>query len=212
MSENVEIKHVDTCNPFDISDDNVLEAMRDINGYLDITPRDFKTLYRLAYTRAFERLTHLYKARDVMTDQVFSVTRDGPSEEVARMMATEGIAGVPVIESDGQVIGVISEKDFLFQLGTKDTSSFMDVVAHCLTSKGCVALSMRKQKAEDIMTSPAITVREETPVSEIAAILTEKQISRVPVTDPKGKLIGIVARADIVQTSCALAVKTEEEE
>ncbi len=212
MSKNVEISPVDPCNPFDISDDDVLKAMKDINGYLDITPRDFKALYRLAYTRAVERLTHLYKARDVMTEKVLSVSRNTPSEEIARMMATEGIAGVPVIESDGQVIGVISEKDFLFQMGTQDTRSFMDVVAHCLKSKGCVALSMRKQKAEDIMTSPAVTVSAETLVSKIANILTEKNISRVPVTDSKGKLIGIVARADIVQTSCALAVKAEDEE
>ncbi len=212
MQTNNPSRDVDACSPFDISDEDVLKAMKDIEGYLDITPRDFKTLYRLAFERAAERLRKLFKARDVMTRKVFSVTKDTPSEEVARLMAKEGISGVPVIESDGQLIGIISEKDFLFQLGTKDTRSFMDVVAHCLTSKGCVALSMRKQKAEDIMTSPAITVSEETPASEIAAILTKKQISRVPVTDPKGKLIGIVARADIIQTSCALAIKTEDEE
>ena len=60
---------------------------------------------------------------------------------------------------------------------------------------------MHQQKAEDIMTSPAITVREDTPVSEIATIFTEEEINRVPVTDDGGKLLGIVAREDIVKSS-----------
>ena len=211
MNENPQNRYVDTCSPFDISDDDILKAMKDIDGYLDITPRDVKILYRLAYTRAVERLKHLIKARDIMTVKVFFVKRDTPSEEVAYMMATEGVAGVPVVEDGGKVVGVISEKDFLFHLGTKDTRSFMDIIAHCLRSKECVALSIRKQKAEDIMTSPVITVRPETPVSEIANILTEKGINRVPVTNQEGNLMGIIARADVVQSSCALTAQTENE-
>ena len=115
-------------------------------------------------------------------------------------MARRGIAGVPVVENGEEVVGVISEKDFLFHMGGKNTRSFMEVVAKCLRDKGCVAIPMRRQKAEDIMTSPAITVREDTPVSEIATIFTEKEINRVPVTDDVGKLLGIIAREDIVKS------------
>ena len=99
---------------------------------------------------------------------------------------------------------IISEKDFLLHMGSKDTRSFMDVVAQCLSNKGCVAITMRQQKAEDIMTSPAITIREDTPVSEIVNIFTKKNINRVPVTDDQGNLLGIVARADILQSSFQL--------
>jgi len=109
--------------------------------------------------------------------------------------------GVPVVENEGKIIGVISEKDFLFRMGTKDTRSFMGILAHCLKSKGCIAISMREQKAEDIMTSPPIIVNEDTPISEITSIFTEKNINRVPVTDKADKLIGIVARANIAQAS-----------
>ncbi len=78
----------------------------------------------------------------------------------------------------------------------------MGVIAQCLKNKGCVAISMRKQKSEDIMTAPAITISENTPVSEIAEIFTEKNINRAPVTDPGNKLTGIVTRTDIVQSYC----------
>lgn len=189
------------CAFFDISDEDILEAMKDIPGYLDITPGDFKHLYQFAYTRAIARLTRLIKARDVMTRKVVAVQRDTPSGEVARLMAEHGIAGVPVLDGHEEVVGMISEKDFLSQMGGENTRSFMDVVARCLQNKGCVAITMRQQTAEDIMTSPPITVGSTTPVSEIAALLRDKKINRVPVTDEKGRLLGIVARADILQVS-----------
>lgn len=201
MTMEPQLKDVSTPRPFDISDEDILEAMREIEGYLDITPGDFKTLYRLALEHAIHRLTHSIKACDVMTREVISVKRDTPSGEVANLMATYGIAGVPVVDEQRKVAGVISEKDFLFHLGSKETKSFMDVISQCLRNKGCVAITMRQQKAEDIMTSPAICVGEDTPVSEIAKIFTEKNINRAPVTGKEGDLIGIVARADVVRSS-----------
>jgi CBS-domain-containing membrane protein len=204
-------QNICTSHPLEISDDDIIEAMKDIQGYLDITPGDFKVLYRLAYKHAIERLSQLIKACDVMTERVISVKRDTPSEEVAYTMATHGVSGVPVVESENKVIGVISEKDFLFDMGSKDTTSFMEVVAHCLSNKECVGISMRRQKAEQIMTSPAITVPKDESVSKIAILFTKKNINRVPVTDREGKLLGIVARADIVQSSYIPVIKTDDE-
>ena len=71
---------------------------------------------------------------------------------------------------------------------------------------------MRKQKAEDIMTSPAITVSENTPIFEIANTFTEKNINRTPVVDQNNKLAGIVTRTDIVRSSCAIENLTESKE
>ncbi len=187
--------------PTDISDDDIFKAMKDIGGYLDITPGDFKEIYRFAYRHALDRMAHSVTAGEVMTTDVVFVKEDDTLETAAEIMARHGIAGVPVVANGVKVVGVISEKDFLFHMGGKNAKSFMEVVAQCLREKGCVAVSMRRQKAEDIMTSPAITVRENTPVSEIATIFTKKKINRVPITDDGGKLLGIIAREDIVKSS-----------
>jgi CBS-domain-containing membrane protein len=186
----------------DISDDDILKAMRNISGYLDITPGDFKEIYRFAYKHAIDRLRHSVKAKDVMTRNVISVEENTSLEEVAKILNRYVISGVPVIDDDKSVVGVISEKDFLFHMGAKEKRTFMGVVAHCLKSKGCVAISMRKQNAKDIMTSPAVTVDEKTPVSEIANIFIEENINRTPVVGPGQKLVGIVTRTDIVRSSC----------
>ena len=190
--------------PVDMSDEDILDAMKSIPGYLDITPGDFKEIFRYAYRHAIERIAKSLVAKDVMTEKLISVTPDTSLKETSARMAAHGISGVPVIDESNSVVGVISEKDFLFHMGEKKTRSTMEVITQCLSSKGCVAVSMHTGFAKDIMTSPALTVFDDTPVFEIASIFAEKNINRVPVLDQNGHLVGIVARADIFRTTCAL--------
>ena len=199
MSERFEEK--DISYEINISDEDIYAAMKDIPGYLDITSGDFKELYRRAYRHALKRIAQSIKASDIMTRDVVTAAREMPLREVAKKMAEKSVSGVPVIEADKRVAGIISEKDFLSRMGAKDTKTFMGIVAECLKAKGCVAVSIRDQNAEDIMTSPAITVSIDTTVMEIAHIFTEKKINRVPVTNKEGHLVGIISRADVVRVS-----------
>ncbi|MCP4625207.1 MAG: CBS domain-containing protein [bacterium] len=187
-----------------MSDADILEAMKSIPGYLDITPGDFKEIFQYAYRHAIERVAQSLSAKDVMTEKVISATPDTSLKETAALMASHGISGIPVLDEGQLVVGVISEKDILFHMGDKKTRSPMEVISQCLSSKGCVAVSMRTGFAKDIMTSPTLTVFEDTSVFEIASIFAEKNINRVPVVDKKGRLVGIVARADIFRTTCVL--------
>lgn len=196
MSDRPDKKHLPP--DMEVSDRDIYEAMKDIPGYLDITAADFRELYRVAYRHALERLSRSIRARDIMTGKPVSVKRETPLRDVAKLMAERGVAGVPVTEDDGRVAGVISEKDFLSRMGGGDTQSFMAIVAQCLKGKGCVALPIRAKKAEDIMTTPAVTVNEDATVLDIAALFKKKNINRVPVVDREGRLTGIVSRADIV--------------
>jgi CBS domain-containing protein len=84
-------------------------------------------------------------------------------------------------------------------MGAGNSKTFMGIVAKCLKGKACVALSIRARNAEDIMTSPAVAVNEETTLLDITNIFKEKKINRVPVVDSDGYLTGIVSREDIVE-------------
>ena len=190
--------------PVDMSDEDILDAMKSIPGYLDITPGDFKEIFSYAYRHAIDRIAQSLQAKDVMTAKVISVTATTSLKETALAMATHGISGIPVIDDRGAVVGIISEKDFLYHMGEKKTRSTMEVIAQCLSSKGCVAISMRTGFAKDIMTSPVYTVFESAPIFEIASIFAEKNINRVLVLDKNSHLVGIVARADIFQATCVL--------
>jgi CBS domain-containing protein len=182
----------------DITDDDIYEAMKEISGFIDITPGDFKELYIRAYRHAVERLLTSVRAGDIMTRDVVYAKPETPLTEVARMMGSKGISGVPVVDESGNVIGVISERDFLANMEIEGVGNFMTLLAECLKGKGCLVVSMRRATAMDIMHSPAITVTEDTPVIEISRIFSEKNINRVPVVSSDGKLAGIVSRGDIV--------------
>lgn len=185
----------------EISDDDIYDAMKDIQGYLDITPADLREIYGLAYRHALLRIRESVKARDIMTRQVFTVGRNTPLMAVAKLMAGKKVSGIPVLDENGGIAGIISEKDFLAHMGTGDKTHIMSVIAEYLSGKDPGAITIRSQKAEDIMTTPAFTVGEDTPMIEIAAIFTEKRINRVPVINSEGRLSGIVSRADIVRAS-----------
>jgi CBS domain-containing protein len=86
-------------------------------------------------------------------------------------------------------------------MGVTGPKNFMNLVAGCLKTKGCIALPLKQQKAEDIMSSPAVTVAEDATVREIANLFTTKNINRAVVTNKDGLLLGIVSRGDIVKAT-----------
>jgi CBS-domain-containing membrane protein len=175
--------------------------MKEIPGYLDITPGDFKEVYRHAYRRAVERLKRSVKAKDVMTRDVVFVDINTPMKGVAQTLGEHGISGLPVVDLEGKVVGVISEKDFLRHMGAQDKMTFMAFVAERLKEEGCVDVSIGGRTAGEIMTSPAVTVDENRPIIEIATLFKEKNINRVPVINRKGGLVGLVSRADIIEST-----------
>ena len=79
----------------EIKEEDILEAMRAIPGYLDITPGDFKEVYRLAFQHALERLSRAVTAAEIMTTDVVTVKPDTPVAEVAAAMGRRGVSGVP---------------------------------------------------------------------------------------------------------------------
>lgn len=187
----------------DISDDDIYAAMKEIQGYLDITPSDLKEIYRHAFRHAQLRINRPITAATIMTRIVYHVSVDTPLGEVAELMAHNGVSGVPVLDEAGQVAGVISEKDFLSRMGAADTAHIMGIIAACLGGKGCAALPIRGRVAADIMATPAVTVREDTSTREIIAIFARSNINRAPVIDNSGRLLGIVTRADILRAQTA---------
>lgn len=189
------------CAPVQISDEDIYEAMREISGYLDITPGDFKEVYLKAFQQAMKRLTRSMHVSAIMTTDVAKVTPDMPIWAVAQLMADRKISGVPVVDKDEKVVGVISNRDFLAALGGSKSGTFLQIIADCLKGSGCLAVEVRNQRARDLMTSPPITALPETPVHDIAHIMTQQGINRIPIVDPYGKLLGIVSRADIVRST-----------
>jgi len=181
-----------------LTDADVMEAMKSLSSYIDITPGDFKELYRVAFRLAVERFTRSVKARDIMNEKAVKVSPEDRLEDVVLAMSEGGISGVPVVEPDGKVVGVISEKDIIRRMLGGRSGSIMTLMAGCLRAGGCLCTRVRDLSAREIMTSPAVTVRDDATLAEMADLLAGRQVNRLPVTDGGGRLLGILARSDIV--------------
>jgi CBS domain-containing protein len=144
-------------------------------------------------------------ARDVMSRDVVTVTRDTTVQEVARLLTEHGISGVPVVDEGRRVVGIVSEGDLIYQDKKLHKPAFIEILGGVIYLEnpqrlGEELMKMTAFKVGQIMTAKVHTVREDTPVQEIASLMVKYRINRVPVLDGQRRLAGIVSRQDIVRS------------
>ncbi|MBM9605332.1 CBS domain-containing protein [Desulfopila inferna] len=186
--------------PLEISEQDVLEAMKRIPGYLDITPGDFKEIYKAAYALAIQRLLTDLKAVNIMTTSVVVVDQEMALVDAAALLAEKQISGAPVVNRQGILVGVVSEKDFLKEMGFGATPSFMQIATHCLNDRSCMIGRLHNRTIGDIMSRPPISGAAEMTVGAISSIFADKQINRLPIVDADQRLIGMVTRTDLAHS------------
>ncbi len=192
----------DQCGLMDLTEDDVLDAMRSMQGYVDITPGTFREIYALAYDLALKRVRSLGRAEDIMTTPVHCLRQGMDVMEAAAFMAGHAISGAPVLDGQGRICGVVSEKDFLRTMGLPGTASFMTVIATCLRTSGCMVADLRHLRVDDLMSAPPIVAAPGTSVAGISELFTTRAINRVPICDADGRVLGLVTRGDLVGSMC----------
>jgi CBS domain-containing protein len=193
----------------DISEHDVIKAMKLIEGYIDITPGDFKEVYQSAYAMAVERLLDSLTADKIMIKPVIFVDQEMTLVGAADLLADKQISGCPVVDSKGEIVGVVSEKDFLKEMGFGTTPSFMQLATHCLSSKSCMIRRLHNKTVGDIMTKPPITADPGITIGAISTLFAEHQINRLPIVDKEGHPIGMVTRTDLAHSYHALGKRTK---
>ncbi|WP_432069821.1 CBS domain-containing protein [Streptomyces sp. AA1529] len=131
---------------------------------------------------------------DVMTHTVVAVGSTAGFKQIVRTLREWQVGAVPVLEGDGRVIGVVSEGDLL--PAPDDAEGARRVPGPDAAVRG--GPGRQRGSAADLMTSPAVTVRSGTRVSEAARTLAARKLKSLPVIDGDGRLIGIVSRADVL--------------
>jgi CBS domain-containing protein len=147
------------------------------------------------------------KARDIMVTNVIAVGPEASVQQAAEILFKNRISALPVVDEDGELIGMISEGDLArrAELETDDRRSWwLEIFAR--KSKERLAIEYVKSHArrvKDLMTRTVITARPGTSVRDIAALLEKNRIKRVPIV-AKGRVVGIVSRANLVQALAGL--------
>jgi CBS domain-containing protein len=138
------------------------------------------------------------KVTDVMTSDVITVRPDASLKEVAAVLAEHRISGVPVVDEDGKVLGVVSEADILFkERGPSERKGKFAAFTDPTHGTGG-ELKLEARTAVDAMTAPARTIAPWRSVSSAAAQMLDEGVNRLPVVE-NSCLVGIVTRADLVR-------------
>jgi len=146
------------------------------------------------------------QVRDVMTLNVISIGADEPIVKAARLMLQNRISGLPVIDKEGKLAGMVTEGDFL-RRGELGTQRRRPKWLEFIVGPGKLAqeyVETSGRKVEDVMTPEPLTIREEDSLEAVVEMMERHQIKRLPVTRG-GRIVGIVSRANLLQALASLA-------
>jgi CBS-domain-containing membrane protein len=114
------------------------------------------------------------RVKDIMTSRVVAVGPDASYREMAATLRAHRVSGLPVVDAEGIVVGVVSETDLLTKRGKAGRT------------------------AADLMSRPAVTTSPDELVSSVARMMSRHKLRRMPVVDSRGHLVGIVCRSDVL--------------
>jgi CBS domain-containing protein len=139
-----------------------------------------------------------------MTRQVHTVTPETAVEELAQTFLRTGVSALPVVDAAGKLVGVVTETDLVEQnkpLHIPTVIALFDWVLYLESEKEFQAEVSRisARKVGEICSRELVTCAPETPVSDIARLMSEKKVHLVPVVDGE-RLVGVVARLDLIRT------------
>jgi CBS domain-containing protein len=161
---------------------DVLEAVHAAKSATELVELEAFAGYQLP-----EQLT----VRDVMTDHPRTVLADTPLKEAARTMVRVGLGALPVIDDERRVVGMVSEREVIRHLLTTQVFSGTDVRSMLSPLAG-------PRTVRDVMTRQVMCVAPEQPIAEVASLMSNKDVDRVPVVR-EGQLVGFLTRGDIVR-------------
>ena len=143
-------------------------------------------------------------ANDIMTQEVISISPETEIAQAAKLLLTNRINGVPVINDAGELVGILCQSDLIIQQKNIPIPSLFTLLDGFipLTSSKKLDKEVEKiaaTKVADAMTPDPVTVNSDTGIEEIAALMVEKNYHTLPVVDAN-KLVGIVGKVDVLRT------------
>jgi len=150
------------------------------------------------------------KAHDVMVSPVVTVKPSATVKDVAKLFLERRISAVPVVTGQGKLVGIVSEGDLVHraEIGTEQRRSWWLLLLAEDQELAADYIKAHGRKIEDVMVRNVITATPATPLDEVARLLEQHGIKRVPIVRD-GQLVGIVSRANLVQAVASSGSKLE---
>ncbi|MGL5754752.1 MAG: CBS domain-containing protein [Paraclostridium sp.] len=145
------------------------------------------------------------QAKDIMTSNVKVAKEEDTIKDIANILITEKIGGVPVVDEDNKVVGIISETDIMKK------EKYINPPEYITFLQGIICLDDFKKmehdikdiaaiKVKDLMSKEVVKVHEDDTFDDVANIMIKKSVNRVPVVDKDNRIKGIICRYDIIKS------------
>jgi CBS domain-containing protein/nucleotide-binding universal stress UspA family protein len=144
------------------------------------------------------------RVRDAMSRQVKTVQRDTPLSQVVTLLWREGVKAVPVTENEHRVSGIITGGDLLNRGGMDLRLSLQKTLNPEELKAQLDQLERSGKTAQDVMTTPVVTIQENASLADATSVMATKHIKRLPVVNEAGLLVGILSRIDVLRQIAAL--------
>lgn len=144
------------------------------------------------------------RAKDIMTSPVITVHPDTSVLDLAKLLSKHRINGMPVVDDAGKLEGIVTEADLIDQnkkLHIPSVIFFLDSPIFLENPKKLdkELKKMAGTTVDDICTRDVVTVKDETPIDEVASLMAERRINTIPVMR-EGKMVGVVGRGDLIRS------------
>ncbi|MGL4737768.1 MAG: CBS domain-containing protein, partial [Cellulosilyticaceae bacterium] len=143
------------------------------------------------------------RAHDLMQRNVIYVHEEDLLEDVIRVLRTNRVGGVPVVDHEKRLVGIVTERDLVVKDSRMHIPSYIAFSRSILSIEeiGCKEeyfKCMIRKKAKEIMSTPVYAVHQRASLSEVASMMVNRHINRVPVVDHNNQLVGIIGRSDLL--------------
>ena len=173
------------------------QALTEMGTFIDVTREDLYEIFARAQAHAQAQELGEIRCGDIMSRPVVSVEFGSSLEEVWALFESHNIRGVPVMDRGANLMGLVTVSDFVHHANHFDHPTLPERLAH-LRRPTPGFESDKPEVAGQIMTTPAISARDDDYVSDVVSVFSRHQIHHLPVVDGKGKLLGMLTREDVM--------------
>lgn len=191
---------MDDNKKLELQADDFQNALRDMDTYIDVSVEDLMRIGQLAQQHAKMRTAEQVRVENVMTTKVITVTPATSLQDAARILLDNRISGLPVVDDQGLLLGIVTEADFLCAMGIPchhpahnlwQTLESMFVHPPQLTNM--------PRTIADIMKKNVITVSETQSLHDAVELMKKHHIKRLIVASPDNQVRGILTRSNLVK-------------
>lgn len=179
----------------ELTDQDILDAMRHIPGYLDVSTEDFRQIYHLAHASAVDHLLGGISTASLLRSDITPLTTDLKMDQAAARIAQSGYKSLPVVDADGRVVGILTEADFLRRL---KAASFLELMLRLLNDPASFTHRCHETRVGAAMTTPAVTIPLDAKFNDVMHAFTHHGGRSMPVVDAQGRCVGMLLRKDFL--------------